>query len=381
MKQLRVLIAEDEPVSVELLSTLVELEGHLVCGTVSRGSDVPAAVTELQPDVVLMDVHLADEVTGISATHNVLRQSPVPVVVISGTDSREEMEAIAASGALGFIKKPVSSDELRVNLRLALHQNEVLQKLRSSELLHRSIFDNAAVGIYVGHPDGFYLSANHAFSEMLGYAGPAELLRQVHSMDEQVYEERNRRAELLARLHRGESVRDFESPVIGRDGDLIWVAEHVTPAFDAQGALTHYEGVVINITNRKRAEDSRNVAYSLLQNTVDAITSCIVVTDLEGNIILHNKAFLETHAARFPDGVLQFSGAGRGIFDRFQLAFDRAGAKAELGEVVRFAGADKDVFVSMSPYLAHLGELLGAVLVIRPPAPAKVDICAGAALS
>ncbi len=376
MKRLRVLIAEDEPVGADLLGALVEQEGHLVCGMVRRGSEVPAAVAECRPDVVLMDVHLADDVTGISVTRKLLRQTSVPVVVISGTDSREEMEAIAASGALGFIKKPVSLDELRVNLRLALHQNEVLQKLRSSELLHRSIFDNAAVGIYVGHPDGYYLSANHAFSEMLGYAGPAELLRQVHSMDEQVYEERGRRAVLLQRLHYGEPVRDFESAVLGRDGDLIWVAEHVTPALDEDGELIHYEGVVINITDRKRAEDSRNLAYNLLQNTIDAIAGGIVVTDLEGNIILSNKSFSAGMSRYCSDGALRLSGRSAGIFERFQAAFDRFGAEAVLSERVRFACSGAEALVDMSPYLTHTGDLLGAVLLIRPSDATSVTVAA-----
>jgi PAS domain S-box-containing protein len=364
MKQLRVLIAEDDPVGARQVSLLVEREGHIVLGVVSRGSEVPAAAAAHKPDVVLMDVHLADDVTGISATRDLLRRTSVPVVVISGTDSREEMEAIAASGALGYIKKPVSIEELRVNLRLALHQNEVLQKLRSSELLHRSIFDNAAVGIYVGHPDGFYLSVNHAFSEMLGYAGPAELLRLVHSMDEQVYEEKGRRETLLERLRRGESVRDFESSVLGRDGDLIWVAEHVTPGFNENGELDHYEGVVINITDRKRAEDSRNLAHNLLQNTVDAVSGGIVATDLDGNIILSNRTFTESLARHCPDGALRFSGPAADIFERFQREFERQGAKAELREAAVLFGTDTPVSVVMSPYLNRQGGLLGAVFLL-----------------
>ena len=49
MKQLRVLIAEDEPISAELLGTLIEQEGHLVCGVVRRGSDVLEAVARHTP--------------------------------------------------------------------------------------------------------------------------------------------------------------------------------------------------------------------------------------------------------------------------------------------------------------------------------------------
>ncbi len=370
MATLRVLIAEDEPVSSALLKMLVEQEGHVVCGSVAYGSEVPAAVARTRPDVVLMDVHLADDISGISATRDLVKTVSVPVIVISGTDSLTEMEEIAGSGALGFIKKPVSADELRVNLRLAVHHNDVLSKVRASELLHRSLFDGAAVGIYACHPDGYYLACNQAFARMLGYAGPADLLRSIRSIDEQVYVEEGRRELLLDCLRGGNEVTDFESEVYGREGDLLWVSEHLAPARDEGGNLLHYEGVVIDVTDKVRARQSLRLANSLLRHTVDAIASYLAVTDLEGNIILSNKAFERGLGRRVgPERKLLplASGGGPSLFEIFlSNVAENPRGEHEVSGYLRFAGEPLPLRATVTQYCNHEEVVVGAVFVMRP---------------
>lgn len=370
MPQLRVLIAEDEYTSAILTKVLVQEEGHLVCGIVSKGAEVVGAVERLHPDVVLMDVHLADDTSGISATRTLLKLGNVPVIVVSSTDSPEELRAISESGALGFIKKPISADELKVVLRIATHHHTAMRKLKDSESLHRGLFDYAAVGIYVCHKDGYFLTTNMAFARMLGYSGPGELLRLVRSVDEQVYATEGRWQELLAELAAGREIRDAESQFYGRDGDLLWVSENLVPSLNADGDFEYYEGVIINISDRKRAENERTLAYSMLQNTVDAIADFVAVTDLHGNVILSNKAFQEkmalfsaekdmVHAWPCPDG--------DNLFARFldQLETEPAGPGKVRGPMC-FAGKKEQLDTSISRYLGPDSKVVGAVFVMRP---------------
>ena len=364
---LRVLIAEDDALTAELLRELAEQEGHAVCGVVREGEGVLEAVQTLRPDAVLMDVHLAGKISGIEATRDLLRRVTVPVLVISGTDSPEEMREIAESGALGFIKKPVSADNLSVNLRLAAHQNAVLGTLKASEYLHRSIFDNATVGIYVCHPDGHYMACNQAFARILGYAGSGELLRLVVSIDEQVYVEPGRRQELLAMLRQGKDVRDFESRVYGRDGDYVWIAEHVAPRLNAEGVLEFYEGIAVNITERVRAQEAEDLALALARTTIEAIADSVAVTDLDRNIIITNKAFEEEIGARLgEDRVIRHAGSGPDLFAAF---LDEAAGKPEhpvrVEGMLRLPQLGSPVSATITPYRTDKGETVGAVFVIR----------------
>ena len=106
----KILIVDDDRATSTLLRTLFEIEGFtgVVC---PRPDDVLNTVRRERPDVVLMDVHLA-EVDSIGILRELradVELQTVPVVMTSGMDMREECEA---NGASGFIQKPFKPVEL-----------------------------------------------------------------------------------------------------------------------------------------------------------------------------------------------------------------------------------------------------------------------------
>ncbi len=110
MTKTKVLLAEDDPTMVSLLTTLLKMEGfHVV--SLHADEDVPAAVRKETPDVLLMDVHLLhqsglDILEKIRTTEDI---SHTPVVMSSGANVREEC---FNHGANGFLLKPYMPDEL-----------------------------------------------------------------------------------------------------------------------------------------------------------------------------------------------------------------------------------------------------------------------------
>ena len=106
----KILIVDDDRATSTLLRTLFEIEGFVgvLC---PKPDDVLNTMRHEQPDVVLMDVHLAQ----VDSLH-ILREmrgdselQAVPVVMTSALDMREKCEA---SGANGFMQKPFKPTEL-----------------------------------------------------------------------------------------------------------------------------------------------------------------------------------------------------------------------------------------------------------------------------
>ncbi|MBI5396394.1 MAG: PAS domain S-box protein [Verrucomicrobia bacterium] len=121
---------------------------------------------------------------------------------------------------------------------------------------YRSIFENAVGGVFQSTPEGRYLAANPALAQMLGYGSPAELLASVTDIGGQVYAEPQRRAELLRRLAERGAVENFETALRRKDGARMWVSISARPVRDGQGRMVCVEGIVENITPRKRAEEA-----------------------------------------------------------------------------------------------------------------------------
>lgn len=126
--------------------------------------------------------------------------------------------------------------------------------LRQAEEKYRSIFENAADGIFQTTPDGHYLSANPALARIYGYESPQELIANFTNIGQQLYVDPNRRSEFIRSLQQNEAVSDFESQVYGKDGRKLWISENARAVRNAEGALLHYEGTVQDISDRKQAQ-------------------------------------------------------------------------------------------------------------------------------
>lgn len=105
-----ILIVEDDYTTAKLLQTLLEMDGFRVC-SVQRGAEVPGAITEQQPDLLLMDYRLID-MNGIEVIRR-LRAEPatqkLPVVMASCMDIEDEAKE---AGATVFLVKPFEPDAL-----------------------------------------------------------------------------------------------------------------------------------------------------------------------------------------------------------------------------------------------------------------------------
>jgi DNA-binding response OmpR family regulator len=106
----KVLLAEDDATMVSLLKTLLTMEGFDV-RALDVDSDVPAAVKQEKPDVLLMDVHLGHQ-SGMDILESIRNQTDlanVRIVMTSGLNMKEEC---LHYGANAFLLKPFMPDDL-----------------------------------------------------------------------------------------------------------------------------------------------------------------------------------------------------------------------------------------------------------------------------
>lgn len=127
---IRVLIVEDSPVVRQFLAQVFETQpGFELAGAVSDGDEALAAVERLRPDIVTMDVHMA-RMNGLEATRRIMRQAPLPIVIISGVVEDQvgaTFEALEA-GALAFMRRPAG-------IGSAGHERDVAELVRTVRLM------------------------------------------------------------------------------------------------------------------------------------------------------------------------------------------------------------------------------------------------------
>ena len=139
-------------------------------------------------------------------------------------------------------------------------------QLARAEEDYRSLFENAVDGIFQTRPDGSYLRANPALATLYGYASPAELMAELRATN--LYVEPGRRAEFARRMREHDAVSEFESAVRRKDGTMIWISENSRAIRDEQGEIVRYEGMVVDVTERRRAQEALRESEARFQSIV-----------------------------------------------------------------------------------------------------------------
>ena len=131
------------------------------------------------------------------------------------------------------------------------------QALRQAEEKYRSIFENASEGLFQTTPTGRYISANPALAKILGYDSPWDLMSMITNVQEELYVDPERRKDFQRLIDQQGEVSGFEFKAYRKDGSIIWISENARAVFNDQNQLLYYEGFVVDITERKQAEEER----------------------------------------------------------------------------------------------------------------------------
>lgn len=134
----RVVVAEDESlIRLDIVETLREA-GFDVVGEAGDGEAAVALATELRPDLVVMDVKMP-LLDGISAAERLTKDQIAPVVLLTAFSQKELVERATEAGALAYVVKPFTPNDLlpAIEIALARHAQIIALETEVSDLAER----------------------------------------------------------------------------------------------------------------------------------------------------------------------------------------------------------------------------------------------------
>ena len=159
--------------------------------------------------------------------------------------------------------------------------------LTESEEKLRTLFERVRHGLMISSKEGKFMDCNKALIDMLEYPNKEELLKIDFSTD--LYADPLDRNVMQERVEREGYVKDFEVQFKKKNGERITVLLTVYPIKNEKGETVGYEGINLDITDRKRIENEFREAYEFFLNLIESSVDGIIAADMKGKIFIFNK--------------------------------------------------------------------------------------------
>ena len=240
----RSFVAHSRPVRLTMRETIRQAKEHL---------------NHSPSDIVIADLILPDG-RGTELLPSDQESPDYPVIVMTSFGNEQAAVESIKAGALDYVVKSetILNDMPHIVERTLreweglVKLKQIEQALRESESQLKSIFENAAIGIYRTTPDGKILMANPVLIRMLGYSSFEELIQR--NLEEEGFDADYPRSMFKEKIERDGRVVALESAWKRRDGSTFYAREHAIAIQDEAGNIRYYEGTIENITEQKQAE-------------------------------------------------------------------------------------------------------------------------------
>ena len=117
-----VLIVEDDQVTAMELEAMLKERGHRSLAIVSSGEEAIAKVDELEPELLLVDIRLEGEMSGIEAVEKIQETHDIPVIYVTAHSDQDTLREAQSTKPEGYLVKPISDEELDVSIEMVMRE-------------------------------------------------------------------------------------------------------------------------------------------------------------------------------------------------------------------------------------------------------------------
>jgi PAS domain S-box-containing protein len=181
--------------------------------------------------------------------------------VFVGKDGRE----IPVEGTINVKFTDGKPGAIRGIFRDVTARRKEEEKRREAEERYTALFNESSEGIVQFDVKGTLVAANPAMAHMLGYPSSDELIQSLNAGQPLYVNERDRVNLVRTMIRRG-TAQGFECQLIRKDGGVIWVRGSGRAVRDPDDKLLYFEGIIIDLTDRKLVELERDRYFNLSQN-------------------------------------------------------------------------------------------------------------------
>jgi len=257
MDRRKILIVEDEAIVAADLDSKLRQLGYEAVGTTASGEKAIELVSELRPDLVLMDIQLDGIIDGIEAAEIIRREQDLPVVYLTAFSDAHTLERAKLTGPFGYILKPFEERDLATQIEMALYRHHADREIRLQKEQLRVTLRSIGDAVISCDTRGNVTFINPVAEVMTGWtigeaAGKplSKIFSIVNELSGAVLD-----SPVEAVLKEGRPVAlANHTNLIKRDGGTVPIEDSAAPILDDKGQVIGAVLVFRDVTAKRRSE-------------------------------------------------------------------------------------------------------------------------------
>ncbi len=287
-KKSKILIIDDDPRMCESLKELLGREGYKI-RTKNNGSAAIEVLTKESFDLVLTDIVLPDfegyRIIDFLNAHN----PEIPIIVMTGYPSIESAIKALQKGARDYLRKPIDTDELLMRIRNALEHKKLkkdhkqaVEKIEQQNVFLKTIIESLQHPFCVLDADNYQI----LMANSITYQGETVTTPKCFASDnpKSASEGNGNVLSLLEQVKKKKKPVKVEHAHQDNDENMRFFEVHGFPIIDDNGNVIQIIEYDIDITDRKRADETLADAKEELNSILKSVPDVIYRLDSDGNI-------------------------------------------------------------------------------------------------
>jgi DNA-binding LytR/AlgR family response regulator len=141
MGNVSVLVVEDENIVAKDIQQSLLKMGYKVIGTASSGEKAKEILKENQPDIILMDIMLKGNMSGIDTAEYVKDIYDLPVIFLTAYADENTLSKAKITEPYGYILKPFKEIDLHTSIEMALYKHKKTSELKKENEIYATLLD------------------------------------------------------------------------------------------------------------------------------------------------------------------------------------------------------------------------------------------------
>jgi DNA-binding LytR/AlgR family response regulator len=142
MSKINILITEDESIVAKDIQMSLKKLGYNVIGICNNGDDSIRTAEEHRPDIVLMDIMLKGDMSGIEAADQIRKRLNIPIIFLTAYADESTLSKAKITEPYGYIIKPFKEIDLRTTIEMALYKHQKEDEVKKERDFLYSIVEN-----------------------------------------------------------------------------------------------------------------------------------------------------------------------------------------------------------------------------------------------